>query len=65
MIKGIFKDRFRGSGRKPPPIRAGPVVSRLAINVVANFEEGAEINVLDGDAYSRRPSPTPAATTMT
>lgn len=42
---------FVGYGRNPPDPR-WPGGARIAVNVVANFEEGAEMNVLDGDAQS-------------
>src|SRR5260221_1832962 len=48
--KDLARD-FVGYGRNPPDPK-WPGNARIAVNVVANFEEGAEINVLDGDAYS-------------
>jgi allantoinase len=51
MMQEDLQRDFVGYGRKPPDPR-WPGGARIAINVVANFEEGAEINVLDGDAYS-------------
>src|SRR5258706_9155047 len=48
--KALARD-FVGYGRNPPDPK-WPGNARIAVNVVANFEEGAEINVLDGDAYS-------------
>jgi len=48
--KDLARD-FVGYGRNPPDPR-WPGRARIAVNVVANFEEGAEINVLDGDPYS-------------
>src|SRR5258707_12292939 len=48
--KALSRDSV-GYGRNPPDPK-WPGNARIAVNVVANFEEGAEINVLDGDAYS-------------
>jgi allantoinase len=48
--KDLARD-FVGYGRNPPDPK-WPGKARIAVNVVANFEEGAEINVLDGDPYS-------------
>jgi allantoinase len=48
--KDLARD-FVGYGRNPPDPR-WPGGARIAVNVVANFEEGAEINVLDGDSRS-------------
>jgi peptidoglycan/xylan/chitin deacetylase (PgdA/CDA1 family) len=39
---------FIGYGRKPPEFR-WPDGSGLAVNIVVNYEEGAEANLLDGD----------------
>lgn len=50
MEKDLARD-FVGYGRNPPDPK-WPGKARIAVNFVANFEEGAEINVLDGDAYS-------------
>lgn len=50
MQKDLARD-FVGYGRNPPNPN-WPGSARIAVNFVANFEEGAEINVLDGDAYS-------------
>src|SRR6516225_3438483 len=48
--KDLARD-FVGYGRNPPDPK-WPGNARIAVNVVANFEEGAEINVHDGDPYS-------------
>jgi allantoinase len=50
MHKDLTRD-FVGYGRNPPNAR-WPGGARIAVNVVANFEEGAELNVLDGDPQS-------------
>src|SRR5258708_2717026 len=50
MQKDLARD-FVGYGRNPPDPK-WPNGARIAVNVVLNFEEGAEINVLDGDPYS-------------
>jgi allantoinase len=50
MQKDLARD-FVGYGRNPPDPR-WPGKARMAVNVIANFEEGAEINVPDGDPYS-------------
>ena len=50
MQKDLERD-FVGYGRNPPDAD-WPGGARVAINVVVNFEEGAEINVLDGDPLS-------------
>ncbi|MEM7778608.1 MAG: polysaccharide deacetylase family protein [Pseudomonadota bacterium] len=42
-----------GYGREPPKI-VWPNGTRLAVSVVINFEEGAELQVGDGDARSER-----------
>jgi allantoinase len=39
---------FIGYGRNPPKFQ-WPGGARLALNIVVNFEEGAERNPLDGD----------------
>ena len=39
---------FIGYGRNPPKFE-WPEGARLALNIVVNFEEGAERNPLDGD----------------
>jgi allantoinase len=50
MQQDLARD-FVGYGRNPPDPR-WPNGARIAVNVVANFEEGAELNVLDGDRQS-------------
>ncbi len=40
-----------GYGSTPPAPR-WPDTARLAVNFVLNYEEGAEYNVLEGDAHS-------------
>lgn len=50
MQKDLARD-FVGYGRNPPDPR-WPGGARIAVNVIANFEEGAELNVLDGDPVS-------------
>jgi len=42
---------FLGYGNKVPKV-VWPQASRLAVNFVINYEEGAESNILDGDAHS-------------
>jgi putative urate catabolism protein len=42
---------FAGYGRNPPDPK-WPGNARIAVNVILNYEEGAEMNVLDGDAAS-------------
>jgi peptidoglycan/xylan/chitin deacetylase (PgdA/CDA1 family) len=42
---------FVGYGRHPPDPK-WPHGARIAVNVVLNFEEGAELNVPDGDSHS-------------
>ena len=39
---------FVGYGRNPPKVR-WPDGSALAVNIVLNYEEGAEYSLLDGD----------------
>jgi len=39
---------FVGYGAHPPDFR-WPNGSTVAVNVVVNYEEGAELNLLDGD----------------
>jgi allantoinase len=50
MQKDLARD-FVGYGRNPPNPK-WPGNARIALNVIANYEEGAEINVLDGDPVS-------------
>jgi allantoinase len=50
MQQDLARD-FVGYGRNPPDPR-WPNGARIAVNIVANFEEGAELNVLDGDRQS-------------
>ena len=50
MQKDLARD-FVGYGRNPPDPK-WPGGARIALNVIANYEEGAEINVLDGDPVS-------------
>ncbi len=50
MQKDLARD-FVGYGRTPPDPK-WPGGARIAVNVIANYEEGAEINVLDGDPVS-------------
>ena len=50
MQKDLARD-FVGYGRNPPDPK-WPGNARIALNVIANYEEGAEINVLDGDPVS-------------
>jgi allantoinase len=50
MHRDLARD-FVGYGRNPPNPQ-WPNNARIAVNVVANYEEGAEINVPDGDPYS-------------
>lgn len=40
---------FIGYGRNPPSCFEWPTGARLAVNIVVNYEEGAERNPLDGD----------------
>lgn len=40
---------FRGYGNRPPAL-AWPGGARVAVSIVINFEEGAELSVADGDA---------------
>jgi allantoinase len=46
-----------GYGRTPPHAR-WPGGARIAVQVVLNYEEGAEANVLDGDPASEASCPT-------
>ncbi|MEM6383124.1 MAG: polysaccharide deacetylase family protein [Pseudomonadota bacterium] len=46
----IFRD-FAGYREKPPPIR-WPGDANLAVSIVVNVEEGAELNLAAGDAYN-------------
>jgi peptidoglycan/xylan/chitin deacetylase (PgdA/CDA1 family) len=39
---------YRGYGGQPPPVR-WPGAARLALSVVVNFEEGAELSIARGD----------------
>ena len=50
MQKDLARDVV-GYGRNPPDPK-WPGGARIALNVIANYEEGAEINVLDGDPVS-------------
>lgn len=50
MQKDLARD-FVGYGPNPPDPK-WPGDARIALNVIANYEEGAEINVLDGDPLS-------------
>lgn len=50
MQKDLARD-FVGYGRNPPDPR-WPGGARIAVNIIANFEEGAEMNVPDGDPIS-------------
>ena len=48
MIPAEMPRNFIGYGRNPPKFE-WPEGARLALNIVVNFEEGAERNPLDGD----------------
>jgi len=48
--KDLARD-FVGYGRNPPQAN-WPGGARIAVSVIANYEEGAEINVADGDPFS-------------
>jgi allantoinase len=48
MITAEMPRDFIGYGRNPPKFE-WPEGARLALNIVVNFEEGAERNPLDGD----------------
>ena len=39
---------FLGYGNKPPPVR-WPNDARVAVSLVVNIEEGAELNISAGD----------------
>jgi len=49
LVKNLDRD-FVGYGGLPPDPQ-WPNGARIAVNFVLNYEEGAEMNVLDGDAY--------------
>ena len=42
---------FVGYGRKPPKV-TWPDGSSVAVNLVLNYEEGAEYSLLDGDPFN-------------
>ncbi len=49
MLPGFSTDRdFRGYGTTPPAIR-WPDAARLAVSIVVNVEEGAELSLGHGD----------------
>lgn len=50
MSVGRERD-FIGYGSAPPHPR-WPDDARIAVNLVMNYEEGSELSILDGDAYS-------------
>jgi allantoinase len=50
MLESLTRD-FVGYGRTPPDA-AWPNEARVAVNVVVNYEEGAEYAVSDGDGHS-------------
>jgi allantoinase len=50
MQEDLVRD-FVGYGRNPPNPR-WPNGARIAVNIVANYEEGAEMNVPDGFGFS-------------
>ena len=50
MTSGPERD-FVGYGRNPPDPK-WPGGSRLALNIILNYEEGAEYSILDGDPHS-------------
>jgi allantoinase len=51
MMQKDLERNFVGYGRNQPDPK-WPLTARVAVNIVANYEEGAEINVPDGDKFS-------------
>ena len=48
-----WKRDFRGYGGEPPPAR-WPNDARVALSIVVNFEEGAELAIADGDERNEK-----------